>query len=109
LYDIQKVLRPDFLERLGRLGSERREALDEGLRLVLDLQAGLSGQASLSGSSRSASKALSINSTLPFEPRLEAETVVQALGVSPAKPGVSLTETNQRPMDRDLLLRGASV
>ena len=37
LYDIQKVLRTDFVERLGRLGTDQRAALDEGLRLVLDL------------------------------------------------------------------------
>lgn len=37
LYDIQKVLRADFVERLGRLSPEQREALDDGLRLVLDL------------------------------------------------------------------------
>jgi mRNA-degrading endonuclease toxin of MazEF toxin-antitoxin module len=37
LYDIQKVLRADFVERIGRLSSEQRAALDDGLRLVLDL------------------------------------------------------------------------
>jgi mRNA-degrading endonuclease toxin of MazEF toxin-antitoxin module len=37
LYDIQKVLRADFVERLGHLGLEQRRSLDEGLRLVLDL------------------------------------------------------------------------
>ncbi|MCG6924443.1 MAG: type II toxin-antitoxin system PemK/MazF family toxin [Acidobacteria bacterium] len=37
LYDIQKVLSADFVERLGRLGPEQQQALDEGLRLVLDL------------------------------------------------------------------------
>ncbi len=37
VYDIQKVLRADFVERVGRLGREQREALDEGLRLVLEL------------------------------------------------------------------------
>lgn len=37
LYDIQKVLSADFVERLGRLSHEQRQALDEGLRLVLDL------------------------------------------------------------------------
>jgi mRNA-degrading endonuclease toxin of MazEF toxin-antitoxin module len=37
LYDIQKVLRADFVERLGRLGPEQRQGLDDGLRLVLDL------------------------------------------------------------------------
>jgi mRNA-degrading endonuclease toxin of MazEF toxin-antitoxin module len=37
LYDIQKVLSADFVERLGRLSREQRQALDDGLRLVLDL------------------------------------------------------------------------
>jgi mRNA interferase MazF len=37
LYDTQKVLSADFVERLGHLGPEQRQALDEGLRLVLDL------------------------------------------------------------------------
>lgn len=37
LYDIQKVLRADFVERIGRLTPAQREALDDGLRLVLDL------------------------------------------------------------------------
>jgi len=37
VYDIQKVLRDDFVERLGRLGFEERQALDDGLRMVLDL------------------------------------------------------------------------
>ena len=37
VYDIQKVLSGDFVERLGRLDPERRQALDDGLRLVLDL------------------------------------------------------------------------
>ena len=37
LYDIQKVLSADFVERLGRLSQEQRQALDDGLRLVLDL------------------------------------------------------------------------
>lgn len=37
LYDIQKVLRDDFVERLGDLGLEQRQALDDGLRMVLDL------------------------------------------------------------------------
>jgi mRNA-degrading endonuclease toxin of MazEF toxin-antitoxin module len=37
VYDVQKVLAPDFVERLGRLGPEQRQALDAGLRLVLDL------------------------------------------------------------------------
>jgi mRNA-degrading endonuclease toxin of MazEF toxin-antitoxin module len=37
LYDIQKVLSADFVERLGHLAPEHRQALDDGLRLVLDL------------------------------------------------------------------------
>lgn len=37
LYDIQKVVRADFVGRLGRLSPEQREALGDGLRLVLDL------------------------------------------------------------------------
>ena len=37
VYDIQKVLRPDFLECLGTLPAERMAAIDEGLRLVLEL------------------------------------------------------------------------
>ena len=37
LYDIQKVLSADSVERLGRLSQEQRQALDDGLRLVLDL------------------------------------------------------------------------
>ena len=37
LYDIQKVLLDDFVERLGDLGLEQRKALDDGLRMVLDL------------------------------------------------------------------------
>jgi mRNA interferase MazF len=37
VYDIQKVLRTDFVERVGRLTPEQREALDAGLKLVLDL------------------------------------------------------------------------
>jgi mRNA-degrading endonuclease toxin of MazEF toxin-antitoxin module len=36
LYDIQKVLSGDFVERLGRLSQEQRQALDDSLRLVLD-------------------------------------------------------------------------
>jgi mRNA-degrading endonuclease toxin of MazEF toxin-antitoxin module len=36
-YDIQKVLRPDLIERAGVLPAERLAALDAGLRLVLDL------------------------------------------------------------------------
>jgi mRNA-degrading endonuclease toxin of MazEF toxin-antitoxin module len=37
VYDVQKVLRADFVERLGRLNAEQREELNAGLRLVLDL------------------------------------------------------------------------
>jgi mRNA interferase MazF len=37
LYDVQKVLRADFVERLGRLAADQQAALDDGLRLVLDL------------------------------------------------------------------------
>ena len=37
VYDVQKVIRSDFLERLGVLPAERLSALDDGLRLVLDL------------------------------------------------------------------------
>lgn len=37
VYDIQKVIRADFVERLGRLPAQRLAALADGLRLVLDL------------------------------------------------------------------------
>jgi mRNA interferase MazF len=37
VYDIQKVLRSDFIERLGSLPSDRLTALAGGLRIVLDL------------------------------------------------------------------------
>lgn len=37
VYDVQKVLRSDFLERLGTLPADRVDALDAGLRLVLAL------------------------------------------------------------------------
>jgi len=37
VYDVQKVLRSDFLECLGALPVERLQAVDEGLRLALDL------------------------------------------------------------------------
>ena len=37
VYDIQKVIRSDFVERLGRLPPARLAALAHGLRLVLDL------------------------------------------------------------------------
>jgi mRNA interferase MazF len=35
VYDVQKVLRSDFLEMVGTLPEERLAALDDGLRLVL--------------------------------------------------------------------------
>jgi mRNA interferase MazF len=37
VYDVQKVLRSDFVERLGTLPADRLTALSNGLRLVLDL------------------------------------------------------------------------
>jgi len=37
VYDLQKVLRSDFLERLGELRGRELAALDDGLRLALDL------------------------------------------------------------------------
>ena len=37
VYDVQKVLRPDFLERVGRLAGADLAEIDEGLRLVLGL------------------------------------------------------------------------
>ena len=37
VYDLQKVLLSDFLDRAGRLPRPRLKAVDEGLRLVLDL------------------------------------------------------------------------
>jgi mRNA-degrading endonuclease toxin of MazEF toxin-antitoxin module len=37
VYDVQKVLRADFLERLGTLPNERVSSIADGLRLVLDL------------------------------------------------------------------------
>jgi len=37
LYDVQKVLRHDFIERLGVLPSRAVAELEGGLRLVLDL------------------------------------------------------------------------
>jgi mRNA interferase MazF len=37
VYDIQKVLRGDFLERAGFLTAERLGALADSLRIVLDL------------------------------------------------------------------------
>jgi mRNA-degrading endonuclease toxin of MazEF toxin-antitoxin module len=37
VYDLQKVLRSDFLERLGELPGRELAALDAALRLALDL------------------------------------------------------------------------
>ena len=37
VYDVQKVLRPDFSERLGILPADRLAEVADGLRLVLDL------------------------------------------------------------------------
>jgi mRNA-degrading endonuclease toxin of MazEF toxin-antitoxin module len=37
VYDLQKVLRSDFMERVGELPGRELEALDGGLRLALDL------------------------------------------------------------------------
>jgi mRNA-degrading endonuclease toxin of MazEF toxin-antitoxin module len=37
VYDVQKVLRVDFLERLNALPGDRVDAVANGLRLVLDL------------------------------------------------------------------------
>jgi len=37
VYDIQKVLRPDLIERLGSLPDADVSAIDHGLRLVLAL------------------------------------------------------------------------
>ncbi|MGQ0737369.1 MAG: type II toxin-antitoxin system PemK/MazF family toxin [Acidobacteriota bacterium] len=37
VYDVQKILRSDFVESTGTLPAERLAALDAGLRLVLDL------------------------------------------------------------------------
>ncbi len=37
VYDVQKVLRSDFLERLATLPEDRAAALDTGLRLVFEL------------------------------------------------------------------------
>lgn len=37
VYDVQKVLRLDFVERLATLPAERMTAVGNGLRLVLDL------------------------------------------------------------------------
>ena len=37
VYDVQKVLRADFVERLSALSSDRLSSVSDGLRLVLDL------------------------------------------------------------------------
>jgi mRNA-degrading endonuclease toxin of MazEF toxin-antitoxin module len=37
VYDVQKVLRLDFVERVGRVPPDRLAAICDGLRLVLDL------------------------------------------------------------------------
>jgi mRNA-degrading endonuclease toxin of MazEF toxin-antitoxin module len=37
VYDVQKVLRSDFIERLNALPGERLGAIADGLRLVFDL------------------------------------------------------------------------
>ncbi len=37
VYDIQRVLRSDFVENTGRLSADSLRALDDGLRLVLEL------------------------------------------------------------------------
>jgi mRNA-degrading endonuclease toxin of MazEF toxin-antitoxin module len=37
VYDVQKVLRPDFIERVNTLPGDRIGAIADGLRLVLDL------------------------------------------------------------------------
>lgn len=37
VYDVQKALRSDFLERAGALSAESLASLDAGLRLVLNL------------------------------------------------------------------------
>jgi mRNA interferase MazF len=37
VYDVQKVLRLDFVERLGSLSSDRMADIAAGLRLVFDL------------------------------------------------------------------------
>lgn len=36
-YDIQKVLRSDLVESVGRLSADSLKAIDDGLRLVLEL------------------------------------------------------------------------
>jgi len=37
VYDVQKVLRPDFMERVAALPADRLALVSDGLRLVLDL------------------------------------------------------------------------
>jgi len=37
VYDVQKVMRTDFLERVGHLAADELAKLNEGLRLVLEL------------------------------------------------------------------------
>jgi mRNA-degrading endonuclease toxin of MazEF toxin-antitoxin module len=37
VYDVQKVLRLDFLERVATLSDDQMSALADGLRLVFDL------------------------------------------------------------------------
>jgi hypothetical protein len=37
VYDVQKVLRSDFVERLTALPGDRLGAITEGLRIVLDI------------------------------------------------------------------------
>jgi len=37
VYDVQKVIRGDFAERIGAMSPDQRRALDDGLRLVLGL------------------------------------------------------------------------
>jgi len=37
VYDVQKAIRGDFLERVGTLPGPALSAIDDGLRLVLDL------------------------------------------------------------------------
>lgn len=37
VYDIQRVLRPDFIEHVSRLSGESLRVLDDGLRVALEL------------------------------------------------------------------------
>jgi mRNA-degrading endonuclease toxin of MazEF toxin-antitoxin module len=37
VYDVQKVLRSDLVENVGRLSADSLKAIDDGLRLVLEL------------------------------------------------------------------------